>query len=125
MDESEQDVFSTDVIMVEHACFFLSQDNYTSGSIGKALKHRWASFYDSLLDTYWLAYNFARLRREVKIATELEPQIWGRYSHKGALSSPKNWAQRLENLEHPGIAEGIGLDRLEIEEFGDTCVIRT
>jgi hypothetical protein len=44
MDEAEQDVFSTDVIVVEHACFFLSQDNYTSGSIGKALKHRLSSF---------------------------------------------------------------------------------
>jgi len=26
--------------VIEHACFFLSQDNYSSGSIGKALKHR-------------------------------------------------------------------------------------
>jgi hypothetical protein len=59
--------------MVEHACFFLSQDNYTSGSIGKALKHRLTSFL--LLGFYSLAYNFARLRREVKISTALEPQI--------------------------------------------------
>jgi hypothetical protein len=44
MDETKQDVFSTDVIVIEHACFFLSQDNYTSGSIGKALKHRLTSF---------------------------------------------------------------------------------
>ena len=61
----------------------------------------------------------------MKIATELEPQIWGRYSLKGALFSRKHGAKRLENLEHPGIAEGIGLDRLEIEELGDACVIRT
>jgi len=36
-------VFSANVIVIEHACFFLSQDNYTSGSIGKALKHRLTS----------------------------------------------------------------------------------
>jgi hypothetical protein len=107
--------------MVEHACFFLSQDNYTSGSIGKALKHRRTSFLKFSAGFYWLAYNFACLRREVKAATELEPQIWGRYSQKGALFRPKS----LKNLEHPGVAEGIGLDRLEIEKFGNTCVIRT
>jgi hypothetical protein len=31
----------------------------------------------------------------------------------------------LEKLEHAGIAQCIGLDALEIEEFGDTFVIRT
>jgi hypothetical protein len=43
VDESKEDVLGADVIVVEHACFFLSQDNYTSGSIGKALKHRLTS----------------------------------------------------------------------------------
>ena len=73
--------------------------------------------------TYWLAYNFARPRREVKMAAVLEPQIWGRYSPKGALYGPNDVG--LENPEHAGIAEGIGLNRLEVEEFGNTGVIGT
>jgi hypothetical protein len=40
MDQAEQDVLRADVVVIEHACFFLSQDNYASGSICKALKHR-------------------------------------------------------------------------------------
>jgi hypothetical protein len=76
MNESKKDVFGANVIMVEHACFFLSQDNYTSGSIGKALKHRLTSSLRFLTaGNYWLAYNFARLRREVKMAAQVEPQI--------------------------------------------------
>jgi hypothetical protein len=57
--------------VIEHACFFLSQDNYTSGSIGKALKHRQTSF----LGNYWQAYNFAHPRREAKLPAQVEPQI--------------------------------------------------
>ena len=38
--------------------------------------------------------------------------MWGRYSR-----------QTLEIEQHPGIAEGIGLYRLEIKEFGNTCVV--
>ena len=30
----------------------------------------------------------------------------------------------LKNLEHAGIAEGVGLHTLQIQEFGDTFVIR-
>jgi hypothetical protein len=45
MDEAEEDMFGADVVVVEHACFFLSQDNDASGSIGKALKHGRNSFY--------------------------------------------------------------------------------
>ena len=40
MNQSKQNVFGADVIMVEHAGFFLSQHNNPSGPIGKALKHR-------------------------------------------------------------------------------------
>ena len=118
-------MFGADVIVVEHACFFLSQDNYTSGSIGKALKHRLTSFLKFSAGFYWLAYNFAYPPREVKISAQLEPQIWGRYSLNGALFRPQRLAERLENLEHPGVAEGIGLYRLEIKEFSDAGVIRT
>jgi hypothetical protein len=39
MDESEQNVFCADVIMVEQACLFLSQNYDSAGSICKALKH--------------------------------------------------------------------------------------
>jgi hypothetical protein len=39
VDESKEDVLCADVVVIEHACFFLSQDNNSSGSIGKALKH--------------------------------------------------------------------------------------
>jgi hypothetical protein len=39
MDEAEQDVLCTDVVVIEHACLFLRQDNNATGSIGKALKH--------------------------------------------------------------------------------------
>ena len=30
----------------------------------------------------------------------------------------------LENLEHAGIAKGVGLHTLQIQEFGDTFVVR-
>ena len=39
MNESKEDVFGTDVIMVEHARFLLGEDNYASCSIGKAFEH--------------------------------------------------------------------------------------
>jgi hypothetical protein len=40
MNESKEDVFGSDVIVIEHASFFLREDNNAAGSIGKALKHR-------------------------------------------------------------------------------------
>jgi hypothetical protein len=61
VDEAKEDVLGADVVVIEHACFFLSQDNNASGSIGKALKHGQGSFY-------WLlrqAYNPTQGRREV------------------------------------------------------------
>jgi hypothetical protein len=39
MNKAEQDVLSADVVVIEHACFFLGQHNNAAGSIGKALKH--------------------------------------------------------------------------------------
>ncbi len=39
MDESKENVFGTDVIMVEHASFLLGEDNDSSCSIGKAFEH--------------------------------------------------------------------------------------
>jgi hypothetical protein len=41
MDEAKEDVLSTDVVVVEHACLFLRQDNDAAGSIRKALKHEY------------------------------------------------------------------------------------
>jgi hypothetical protein len=37
-------MFSADVIVIEHASFFLRQNNNAAGSIGKALKHQFISF---------------------------------------------------------------------------------
>jgi hypothetical protein len=39
MDESEQDVLCADVVVIEHASFFLGQHDDSAGSICKALKH--------------------------------------------------------------------------------------
>jgi hypothetical protein len=38
-------MFGADVIVIEHASFFLRQNYYPAGSIGKALKHQFISFY--------------------------------------------------------------------------------
>jgi hypothetical protein len=34
-------MFGSNVIVIKHAGFFLRQHNNSSGSIGKALEHRW------------------------------------------------------------------------------------
>ena len=39
VDQSQQDVFGTDVVVVEHPGFFLSQDDDPAGAIGKSLEH--------------------------------------------------------------------------------------
>jgi hypothetical protein len=39
MDKSKENMFSTDVVVIEHASFFLRENNNAAGSIGKALKH--------------------------------------------------------------------------------------
>jgi hypothetical protein len=46
MDKAKEDVFSTDVIVIEHASFFLRQNNNAAGSVGKALKHQFISYSD-------------------------------------------------------------------------------
>jgi hypothetical protein len=40
MDKAEEDMFSSNVIVVEHASFFLREDNNAAGPVGKALKHQ-------------------------------------------------------------------------------------
>jgi hypothetical protein len=68
VDEAKEDVLGADVVVIEHACFFLSQDNNASGSIGKALKHGQGSFFSFLTCNYfylWQAYNPTQGRREV------------------------------------------------------------
>jgi hypothetical protein len=39
VDEAKKDVLSTDVIVIEHARFFLGQYNDPASSIGKAFEH--------------------------------------------------------------------------------------
>jgi hypothetical protein len=45
MDKTKENVFGSNVIVVEHASFFLRENNNAAGSIGKALKHLWCSFW--------------------------------------------------------------------------------
>jgi hypothetical protein len=40
MDEAEQDVLGTDVVVMEHPGFFLRQDNHPPRPVGKPLEHR-------------------------------------------------------------------------------------
>ena len=44
MDESKQDVLGADVVVIEHASFFLRENNNATCPVGKALKHRSDSF---------------------------------------------------------------------------------
>jgi hypothetical protein len=44
MDKTKEDVFSADVVVIEHASFFLRENNNATCSVGKALKHQWGSF---------------------------------------------------------------------------------
>jgi hypothetical protein len=46
-------MFGADVIVIEHASFFLRQNYYPAGSIGKALKHQFISFL-GFTQTDWL-----------------------------------------------------------------------
>lgn len=39
VEETEEDVLGSDVAVIEKACFFLSEDDYSSCPVGKALKH--------------------------------------------------------------------------------------
>jgi hypothetical protein len=39
MDEAEQNVLSTDVVVIQHAGFVLSQHHYSACSVGKPFKH--------------------------------------------------------------------------------------
>jgi hypothetical protein len=44
VNKTKEDVLCANVIVIEHASFFLRQDNNATGSIGKALKHLVGSF---------------------------------------------------------------------------------
>jgi hypothetical protein len=44
VNESKKNVLCANVIVIEHASFFLRQYNNATGSIGKALKHVADSF---------------------------------------------------------------------------------
>ena len=39
MDQTQEDVFGTNVIVVQHACLFLGKHNYATGTVRKSLKH--------------------------------------------------------------------------------------
>src|SRR4051794_16239630 len=41
VDQAEEDVLGSDVVVVEQARFFLRQDDHSAGSIGKAFEHGW------------------------------------------------------------------------------------
>ena len=40
VDQAEQNVLGTDVVVVQHSGFFLSKHNYPSRPVGKPLEHR-------------------------------------------------------------------------------------
>ena len=39
MDQTQEDVFSTDVTVVQQACLFLGKHNHATGTVRKSLKH--------------------------------------------------------------------------------------
>jgi hypothetical protein len=39
MDQTQQDVFGTNVTVIQHACLFLGKHNYATGTVRKSLKH--------------------------------------------------------------------------------------
>jgi hypothetical protein len=39
VNQTEQDVLGSDVVVVEHLGFFLGQDDNTTSSVGKSLEH--------------------------------------------------------------------------------------
>ena len=39
MDQTQEDVFGTNVTVVHHACLFLGKHNYATGTVRKSLKH--------------------------------------------------------------------------------------
>jgi hypothetical protein len=39
VDQTQQDVFGSYVIVVQHACLFLGKHNYATGTVRKSLKH--------------------------------------------------------------------------------------
>ena len=39
MDQTQEDVFGTNVTVVQHACLFLGKHNYATGTVRKSLKH--------------------------------------------------------------------------------------
>jgi hypothetical protein len=56
VDEAEEDVLGADVVVVEHASFFLRENNDSASSIGKALKHLGTS-----CGTGWIGLSLAGL----------------------------------------------------------------
>jgi hypothetical protein len=37
--QTEEDVFRTDVVVVQHPRFFLGEDDHSPGSVGESLEH--------------------------------------------------------------------------------------
>ncbi|GKV71422.1 hypothetical protein NCCP2145_08030 [Pseudarthrobacter sp. NCCP-2145] len=55
MDQTQEDVFGTDVIVVQHACLFLGKHNYATGTVRKSLKHFATLLATTYFDATWLA----------------------------------------------------------------------
>jgi hypothetical protein len=102
MDQPKQNVLGPDVVVVEHSRLFLGKNDYTSGTVGKALKH----FKEPL----FLTFDKRNARRLVRLPAQMRQSAARRET-------------RLEVADHPGIAQGVGLDALQIEEFGDALII--
>ncbi len=75
VDQTEQDVLGTDVVVVEQARFFLRQDDHSAGSVGEAFEHLTAS----------LGGVVSRLVRGSRKCT---PRFAALFPHVGAGRSP-------------------------------------
>ncbi|GMA38410.1 hypothetical protein GCM10025883_04550 [Mobilicoccus caccae] len=58
VDQAQQDVLGPDVVVVEHARFFLRQHDHTSGPVGEPLEHVTRSSLSRSLDASWAACCF-------------------------------------------------------------------
>ena len=53
MDQTQEDVFGTNVIVVQHACLFLGKHNYATGTVRKSLKHFATLLATTYFDATW------------------------------------------------------------------------
>ena len=58
MDQTQEDVFGTNVIVVQHACLFLGKHNYATGTVRKSLKHFATLLATTYFDATWPGSRF-------------------------------------------------------------------